>query len=99
MMRVTMRLFELMPDPMDIMNPLDLQDSQQGEGPPDVAHKEKVKITRPPKASSNLEKAKRIRTLLKMKARSTSAKNDDLNNPADGHTYNIGGHVSTFLNR
>ena len=92
-----MKLMELFPHPEDVMDPEMLRRDAEARTPyADTVHTQKDERIGAPKKTSNIEKAKRIRNLVRTKVRDVvkGQNNDDTN-----HTYNLGGHVSTFLNR
>lgn len=92
-----MKLCELFPDPHDVLDPEILRKDAEAHTPvTDTRYTEKQLKSKPPRKDSNVEKAKRIRTLARLKVRDRVQKQD---NEDTNHTYNLGGHVSTFLNR
>lgn len=90
-----MKLHEFITDPGEFLDPMRMRDEDdQGDCATDYAHKEKVPVRKKPLPSSNIEKARRIRTLARLKVKDTSAENEDTH-----HTSHIGGHGSAFLYR
>lgn len=92
-----MKLNELFPHPEDVFDTEKLrQDVEARSSNTDTRYTEKTPALTPPRKDSNVAKAKRIRNLVRMKVRDVvkGQENDDTH-----HTYNLGGHVSTFLNR
>ena len=87
-----MKLFELFPDPGDIMDPLALDDEMNRHQTPRQAY---IRDFREKKAGEgdNMKKAKKIRNLARIKKRN-NAENTDT-----PHQYNLGGHGSKFLHR
>lgn len=88
-------LTEMVPDPADLFNPVELDSNLKGEEPPIPALKGKEPVRDSLRKDSNVAKAKRIRTRAKMKARDASPKETDDTDTS----YALGGHVSTWLNR
>lgn len=96
-----MKLHELFtenfPDPHDVLDSQKIRQDMEAHIPAtDTRFTEKQPKTKPSRKDSNLAKARRIRTLARLKVRDTvkGQEHEDTN-----HTYNLGGHVSTFLNR
>lgn len=88
-----MKLYEITaPYPNDVT---DMDDFNRDEDDKVYQFQMKKDKVETPRKSSNIEKARRIRTRAKMKAKDANAENTDT-----PHQYNLGGHVSTtWLNR
>lgn len=92
-----MKLKEIIQE--DIADQIDpyqaLKTDDQEECGVDVRHKGKAPVVKQALPDSNIEKAKRIRSLAKMKAKeASSTENEDTH-----HTSHMGGHGSAFLHR
>ena len=88
-----MKLFELFPDPTDVLNPLDMHDDFNTL---DTPHDSVARQNQRKKYSSgeNMKKAKQIAARVKLKKKETA--NDTEETPAQAH---LGGHGSSFLFR
>ena len=90
-----MKLKELFPDnPNEVFDFNVLNKINEPHSSSVVKKTEKQPKALSPKKSSNIERARKIRTIAKMKAKSTNAEQTDT-----PHHSHIGGHVSTFLLR
>lgn len=88
---------ENFPDPHDVLDPQTLQhDLDANKVTPATKHPRTRHDEKSPRKDSNVAKAKRIRNLVRMKVRDVVRGQD---HEDTSHTYNLGGHVSTFLNR
>jgi hypothetical protein len=90
-----MTLNELFADPGDIADSMVMSQRQDDLSVGvDAVHKGKSSPRLSPRKDSNIEKAKRIKNLAKLKARDTST--DSTDTP---HRHHLGGHFSAFLQR
>ena len=87
-----MKLFELFPDPGDIMDPLALDDEMNRDKTPGQKYIRGGDAKKEPEGK-NMKKAKRITNLAKLKKRERAENTDT------PHSYNLGGHGSNFLHR
>lgn len=88
---------ELVPYPEDVLDQQKMwRDIDNNSPQVDAALKDREERPKSPERTSNVAKAKRIRNLARMKVRDTVQHQDNKDTNA---TYNLGGHVSTFLNR
>lgn len=92
-----MLLRELFQFPEDMADSEGTRQSIEANQPPvDMARPSNQPREKSPRKDSNVEKAKRIRNLARLKVRNTVHGTDNEDTP---HKYNLGSHTSAFLNR